>query len=66
MQWHLLNQHFVSLESIRCEISVLEEVLSSELQLVQLLVSGMVSHRTMSSVCQVDSNQIDRTEEYRL
>ncbi len=49
MKWHLLNQHFVNLEFKNLGISVLEEVLSSELQLVQLLVSGSVSLETMTS-----------------
>ncbi len=49
MQWLLLNQHFVSLDSENFRISVLEEVVSSELQLVRLLVSGMVSQKTMNS-----------------
>ncbi len=47
MNWHLLNQLFVSLESKSYQICVLEEVLSSELQLVQLLVSGTISQETM-------------------
>jgi len=46
MQWRLLNQFFVNLESKNLEASILEEVLSSELQLVQLLVSGLVSPQT--------------------
>ncbi len=50
MDWLLLNQHFVSLELQNFEISVLEEVLSSEAQLVLLLVSGTVSRKTMTSV----------------
>ncbi len=49
MDWHLLNQHYVSLDSESYRISVLEEVLSSDLQLVQVLVSGMVSLKTMIS-----------------
>ncbi len=48
MQWLLLNQHFVNMECKSLGISVLEEVLSSEQQLVLLLVSGMVSTRTMT------------------
>ncbi len=59
--WHLLNQHYVNLDSRKCEISVLEEVLSSELQLVLLLASGTVSLKTMTSVGQVDYNQVDLT-----
>jgi len=47
MKWLLLNQHYVNLEFLNCRMSVLEEVVSSEQQLVQLLVSGLVSHQTM-------------------
>ncbi len=66
MKWHLLNQHYVSLEFPSLEISVLEEVVSSEQQLVQLLVSGTVSRQTMNSVRPLeDYNLIDRIEEYR-
>ncbi len=50
MNWHLLNQHYVSLDFKNYEISVLEEVISSELQLVLLLVSGTVSFETMTSL----------------
>ncbi len=50
MQWHLLSQHFVSLEPINLRISVLEVVLSQELQLAQVLVSGLVSYKTMTSL----------------
>ncbi len=49
MQWLLLNQHCVNLDSTNSKISVLEEVVSSEVQLVRLLVSGMVSSKTMTS-----------------
>lgn len=49
MKWHLLNQLFVNLDSKNSEMSVLEEVVSSELQLVQLLASGTVSPKTMTS-----------------
>ncbi len=52
MQWHLLNQHYVSLGFENFGISVLEEVLSSDLTLVLLLVSGTVSQKTMNSVGQ--------------
>ncbi len=48
--WHLLNQYYANLECRDCKISVLEELVSSELQLVQLLVSGMVSQKTMNLV----------------
>ena len=59
MKWHLLNQHFVSLEPTNSVISVLEELVSSEQQLVLLLVSGMVSPRTMTSaLAQAFYNQL--------
>ncbi len=48
MKWHLLNQHCVNLDFGNSKISVLEEVISSELQLVRLLVSGTVSLKTMT------------------
>ncbi len=57
MKWLLLNQLCVNLVSKSLGISVLEEVLSSEQQLVQVLVSGTVSSRTMNSVCQALYNQ---------
>ncbi len=62
MQWLLLNQHFVNSECINFVASVLEEVVSSEAQLVQLLVSGMVSLKTMSFLSHGTAvfNQIDR------
>jgi len=50
MKWLLLNQLYASIFPTSSEISVLEEVISSELQLVQVLVSGQVSSRTMSSL----------------
>ncbi len=50
MQWLLLNQHFAYMDSKVCEMSVVEDLLSSELQLVLLLVSGMVSQETMTSL----------------
>ncbi len=46
MSWLLLNQLFVSSVSEDLHVSVLEEVLSSEALLVQLLVSGGVSIET--------------------
>ncbi len=49
MQWLLLNQLFVNLDCINSKMSVLEEVVSSEVQLVRLLVSGTVSSKTMTS-----------------
>jgi len=48
MQWHLLNQHYVNLDSKNSKISVLEEVVSSEQQLASVLVSGTVSQKTMT------------------
>ncbi len=66
MQWHLLNQLYVNLDYQNSVISVFEEVVSSELQLVQVLVSGMVCLETMNSVYQRHSNQIELTEESRL
>ncbi len=52
MQWLLLNQLFVNLDYQGYEISVLEAVVSSEVQLVQVLVSGRISQETMNSVGQ--------------
>ncbi len=65
MQWLLLNQLFVSLDYKNFGISVFEEVVSSDQQLVQVLVSGSVSHKTMSSVSPEEDpfNQIDLKEE---
>ncbi len=62
MKWFLLKQHCVNLDPIDSEISVLEEVVSSEVQLVSVLVSGRISLGTMNSVCQVEEsyNQIER------
>ncbi len=66
MQWHLLNQHYVNLDYPSYAVSILEELVSSEQQLVQLLVSGMVSRQTMNSVRPLaDCSLIDRIEEYR-
>jgi len=50
MQWLLLNQHYASTFLDSRLISVLEEVISSELQLVQVLVSGRISSKTMNLV----------------
>ncbi len=63
MKWHLLNQLYVNLDSENSKISVLEEVVSSDLQLVRVLVSGMVSSKTMNSVCLLEAsfNLIDPT-----
>jgi len=49
MKWHLLNQLYVNSDTKSLEMSVLEEVVSSEQQLVLLLVSGSVSQKTMNS-----------------
>ncbi len=66
MQWHLLNQLFVNSDYENSKISVLEEVVSSEQQLVQLLVSGTESRQTMSLEHRlVDYNQIVHIEEFR-
>ncbi len=46
MDWLLLNQHCVSSDSENYKTSVLEEVVSSEALLVQVLVSGTVSPET--------------------
>lgn len=59
MKWRLLNQHYVSLDPINLGISVLEEVVSSEVQLVSVLVSGHISSGSMNSVYRVLSNPID-------
>jgi len=48
MFWHLLNQFYVNISLTDSVVSVLEEVVSSELQLVQVLVSGQVSSMTMN------------------
>ncbi len=66
--WHLLNQYYVSLYLTDCEISVLEEVISSELQLVVLLVSGTISQKTMSLVSLDEAcfNLVGLTGEYHL
>ncbi len=66
MIWLLLNQHYVNLDYTNSRISVLEEVVSSDLQLVQVLVSGMVSSKTMNLVGQEDLNRIGLTGEYPL
>ncbi len=47
-KWHLLNQLYVNLDYQDLEMSVLEEEISSDLQLVSVLVSGTVSQETMS------------------
>ncbi len=47
MQWHLLNQFYVSMDYGNSKISVLEEVVSSDPSLVQVLVSGVISSKTM-------------------
>ncbi len=62
MQWHLLNQYFCHMDCINLNVSVLEEAVSSEQQLVALLVSGTVSSSTMSSESLALCNQIDHRE----
>ncbi len=47
MLWHLLNQYYVNSDFKNSVMSVLEEVVSSEQQLVQVLVSGPVSSETL-------------------
>ncbi len=49
MKWHLLNQVCVNTLAESRQMSVLEEVVSSEQQLVQVLVSGQVSSQTLIS-----------------
>jgi len=49
MNWLLLNQFYAILGPLNFNVFVLEEVLSSELQLVQVLVSGPISFKTMIS-----------------
>ncbi len=68
MIWLLLNQLFVNLDYQGYKISVLEEVVSSEVQLVQVLVSGRISQETMNSVNHhLDiSNLIGQRKESRL
>ncbi len=46
MKWLLLNQHFVSMSLTNCVDCVLEEALSSDLQLAQVLVSDMDYSKT--------------------
>jgi len=50
MDWLLLNQYYAPMDFENSKISVLEEVVSSAQQLVQVLVSGTVSSKTMNSV----------------
>ncbi len=54
MEWLLLNQYIVkSMDSVGLvsnSICVLESVVSSDRQLVQVLVSGTVSPKTMTSL----------------
>ncbi len=68
MIWLLLNQLFVNLDYQGYKISVLEEVVSSEVQLVQVLVSGRISQETMNSVGRglVCFNLIEINKECRL
>ncbi len=48
--WLLLNQLYVTLDYKDSVLCVLEEVVSSEVQLVQVLASGRISSKTMSLV----------------
>jgi len=50
MDWLLLNQLCVPMQGTNSNSCVLEEVISSELQLVQVLVSGRMSFKTMISL----------------
>ncbi len=50
MYWLLLNQYYVHMGLGKSEVSVLESVVSSEEQLVQVLVSGNISSETMTSL----------------
>ncbi len=61
MKWHLLNQLYVNLDYRNSKLSVLEDLVSSELQYLSLLVSGVISFRTMSLVLQEDSNRTEHT-----
>ncbi len=63
MKWHLLNQLCVSLGPLNLDDSVLEEVVSSELQLVTLLASVMDYLRITSSDYQESYNQVDLVRE---
>ncbi len=47
MKWRLLSQHYVSSGYLNYDDMVLEEAVSSELQLVQVLVSGRMSLTSM-------------------
>ncbi len=66
MKWHLLNQLFVNSDLENSKISVLEEVVSSEAQLVSVLVSGRTFSETMSLVypVRVVYNQKEHTGAY--
>ncbi len=63
MKWHLLNQLYVSLGPLSLEDCVLEELVSSDLQLVQVLASVMDYLRTTNSVYQESYNQVDLVRE---
>ncbi len=52
MKWQLLNQHFMHSVVDGYHVSVLEEEVSSEEQLVVLLASGRISPTVMSSAGQ--------------
>lgn len=65
MQWLLLSQHYVDISEDSNRMSVLEEVASSDQRLVQVLVSGTVSQKTMNLVFhgnQVLLDQVDLTD----
>ncbi len=47
MQWQLLSQHYVTSEYQDLNVSLLEVVVSSQQQLALVLVSGLVSIKTM-------------------
>jgi len=62
MFWHLLNQCYVSMDYKNSRVSVLEEVLSSDLQLVLVLASGRISTKTMNSVLLARCSPVDHRE----
>ncbi len=57
MKWQLLNQHCVILESEGYNVAVLEDLISSDMQLASLLVSGMVSMKTMQCLLYREAQQ---------
>jgi len=68
MEWHLLNQYCEISEFNNSAVWVLEEVISSELQLAQVLASGVISLKTMTSHFPglKWNNPVSLTEESRL